>query len=839
MDRISPDVADYLKSEIAAAEGREVSFVAVLDSDGVICSARAVARGTVDCVLALPGIAQRGEMVLHNHPGGVLEPSHADLNVAARMHDGGVGFGIVNNQASELYVVVEVPKSKAARRLDPVGVSDMLGPEGPVAAGHGNFEDRVCQRDMASYIADVYNDGGVALLEAGTGVGKSFAYLVPAIEWSRANGERTVVSTNTINLQEQLTGKDLPFLADALDGPDGKPTFAMLKGWRNYVCLVRLETASSGQASLLEPEKHDELRSISNWAAKTSDGSLADLPSQPSAEVWDEVSAEADLCTRLKCPHFDDCFVFAARRRAAEADVVVVNHHLLAADLAVRGVQDNWQEAAVLPPYNRLVIDEAHHLEDIAGQHMGSRVTAIGVHRLFSRLERNGKGLVPALMADLVRQSGSTGQASLDLLRETVLPALAEARLRADGVFNYICQLVSGSDSQVRLMDDFTGHPIWGEGLGVALDNFVQTLASIREGVEVVGDRMELESDFESRARLLIELRGVIRRLASVMDGLLLTLRPKSSSHTVRWIERTGKRPLGTLPFPVSLTSVPLDVAGVLRDTLFDNVDTVVLTSATLATGGSFDFLKSRIGLDKIPGKIRYEEILESPFDYPRQCLLEIPTGMPNPQHDQLRHDRAMVDVISDLAEISDGGVFVLFTSYAMLRRIASALREAIGSRWPMLVQGEGQRDKLLWSFRESGSAILLGTDSFWEGVDVPGAALRSLVIAKLPFKVPTEPLTAARLDLLREEGSDGFMSYQVPQASLKLKQGFGRLIRSKTDFGVVVLMDERIVSKRYGKSMLESLPPAERLIGPWPELRDRARKFFEERSAEEVRDGQ
>ena len=839
MDRISSDVTAYLKSEIAAADGREVSFVAVLDSDGIICSARAVARGTVDCVLALPGIAQRGEMVLHNHPSGVLEPSHADLNVAARMHDGGVGFGIVNNNASELYVVVEVPKSKSASKLDPVRVADMLGPEGPIASGHGNFEDRVCQRDMASYISDIYNDGGIALLEAGTGVGKSFAYLVPAIEWSRANKERTVVSTNTINLQEQLTGKDLPFLADVLDGPHGKPTFAMLKGWRNYVCLVRLESAASGQASLLEPEKHDELRSISSWAAKTSDGSLSDLPSQPSTEVWDEVSAEADLCTRLKCPHFDDCFVFAARRRAADADVVVVNHHLLAADLAVRGVQDNWQEAAVLPPYNRLVIDEAHHLEDIAGQHLGSRVTAIGVHRLFSRLERNGKGLVPALMADLVRLSDSTAQASLELLRETVLPALAEARLRADGVFKCVCELVSGSDSQVRLMEDFARHPVWENGLGVALDNFVQTLASIREGVEVVGDRMELENDFESRAQLLIEVRGVVRRLASVMDGLLLTLRPNSSSHTVRWIERTGKRPLGALPFPVSLTSVPLDVAGVLKDTLFANVDTVVLTSATLTTGGSFDFLKSRIGLDKIPGRIRYEEILESPFDYPRQCLLEIPTGMPDPRHDELRHDRAMVDVISDLAEISDGGVFVLFTSYAMLRRIASALREAIGSRWPMLVQGEGQRDKLLWSFRESGSAILLGTDSFWEGVDVPGAALRALVIAKLPFKVPTEPLTAARLDLLREEGRDGFMSYQVPQASLKLKQGFGRLIRSKTDFGVVVLMDERIVSKRYGAAMLDSLPNAERAIGPWPELRDRARKFFEERSAGEIRDGQ
>ncbi len=832
MDRIPSDVAAYLEREITAAQGREVSFVAVLDPDGRFSSAKAVSRGTVDCVLALPGIARRGEMLLHNHPSGVLEPSHADLNVAARLHDGGVGFGIINNDATQLYIVVEVPQQKKIRPLDPVAVSDILGLGGPIASGHGSFEDRASQRDMASYIADVYNDGGIALLEAGTGVGKSFAYLVPAIEWSRTNKERTVVSTNTINLQEQLVGKDLPFLADVLDGPAGKPTFAMLKGWRNYICLVRLETAASGQASLLEPEKHDELRALSTWATKSRDGSLSDLPSQPSREVWDEVSAEADLCTRLKCPHFDNCFVFSARRHAADADVVVVNHHLLSADLAVRGVQDNWQEAAVLPPYNRLIVDEAHHLEDTAGQHMGARVTAIGVYRLFSRLERNGKGLVPALMADLVQQSDPMAQASLDLLRETVLPALAEARLRADRVFGHVCELVSGTESQVRLTDDFVRDPIWGAGLENALDNFVQTLASIREGVEVVGDRMELEEDFDSRGQLLAEVRGVVRRLAAVMDGLLLTLRPKSSSHTVKWVERSGSRPLGGLPFPVSLTSVPLDVAGVLKDTVFDNVDTVVLTSATLATGGSFDFLKGRVGLDRIPDKLRYEEILESPFDYPTQCLLGIPTGMSNPRQDELRHDRAMVDVIAELAEIGNGGVFALFTSYAMLRRTASALRESIGSRWPLFVQGEGQRDKLLWKFRESGSAILLGTDSFWEGVDVPGAALRSLVIAKLPFKVPTEPLTAARLDLLREEGGDGFMSYQVPQASLKLKQGFGRLIRAKSDYGVVVLMDERIVTKRYGKSMLESLPPAERAIMPWPELRERARDFFDERGA-------
>src|SRR5213076_2380672 len=331
---------------------------------GLIVDARVVARGTVDAVLALPGIAVRGELLLHNHPSGVLEPSGADLSVAARLHDGGVGFAIVDNEVTDCYVVVECPRPRATTRIDPIDVAALLSPSGPVARALGSFEDRPSQRDMAAYVSDLYNDGGVGMLEAGTGVGKSFAYLVPALVWARENGERTVVSTNTINLQEQLVGKDLPILARALGTGDHSPTFALLKGWRNYVCLSRLEQAREQGDSLFEDERRAELDGL---------------------EVWAAVAAESDLCTRLKCPHFDRCFLFQARRRAAEAEVVVVNHHLLASDLAVRMASDNWQEAAVLPPYRRLVLDEAHHLEDVAAMHLGAQVSMLGVQRLLSR----------------------------------------------------------------------------------------------------------------------------------------------------------------------------------------------------------------------------------------------------------------------------------------------------------------------------------------------------------------------------------------------------------------------------------------------------------------------
>lgn len=828
MSRLAPEAQVVIASAVREAGGREVAFVASVEPDGTVRGVRVVARGTADLVLALPGAAERGQMALHNHPSGVLEPSQADLHVAARLHDAGIGFGIVDNAARDLYVVVEVPRAREYERLDPLDVAEQLGAHGPVAGTMGQYEDRPSQRDMAAFVADVYNDGGIALLEAGTGIGKSFAYLVPAIRWAAANGERTVVSTNTINLQEQLVGKDLPQLVRAFKPTGLQPTFALLKGWRNYICLQRLDTARAGQGTLLEPERHGDLDRLAAWAERTVDGSLADLADQPASEVWDEVSAEPDLCTRLRCPHFEECFVFAARRRAADADVIVVNHHLLASDLAVRRAQNNWQDAAVLPPYRRLVLDEGHHLEDTAAQHLGVQVTSWGITRLLSRLERNGKGLIPALAAELTGRDDLLSDASVELLRTALLPEVPRARMHATRLLGALAdRLMNESSGELRLTDEFASDPIWAAGLGDALDGLVAAFGKLRDGVDVVADRLELTEDSDRRSQLVGELRGVVRRLEATSDGLLATLRPAPGTPTVRWIARRGARPVGDLPFPIGLAAVPLDLAPILRETLFDRVETVVVTSATLAAGGDFAFYRDRVGLALPPTRVSYEEILPSPFDFREQCLFGVPTDLSHPRDDQLGHDRALAAAIVELATASDGGMFVLFTSHAALRRVAAAVRPALSARWPLLVQGEGQRDQLLRRFRESGSAILLGTDSFWEGVDVPGRSLRALVLAKLPFKVPTEPLTAARLERLEAEGRNGFMHYLVPHAALKLKQGFGRLIRSRSDVGVVLLLDHRVVSKRYGEVLLESLPPASRVVGPWAEVRSAAEEFF------------
>ena len=819
--RIAPNAAAAVRAAIRLAGGREVCFVCKVDEREVIVGARVVARGDVKSVLALPGFAQRGELLLHNHPSGNLEPSGPDLEIAARMHDAGVGFAIVDNEASEVYVVVEVPRERRQAPVDVRGVDALLGAAGPIARLHQRYEDRASQRGFARTIARLYNGGGIGVLEAGTGVGKSLGYLVPALRWAAQNGERTVVSTNTINLQEQLVGKDLPFLARALE--DQPVRFALLKGWHNYVCLLRLEQARGAGATLFDPGSVADMEAIAAWAERTGDGSLSDLVTPPKPDVWDEVAAEPDLCLRLQCPHFDRCFLFAARRQAAQADVIVVNHHLLLADLAVRRASQKWDDAAVLPPYSRLVIDEGHHLEDAAASHLGATATRRGLQRLFGRLERRGKGLLPTLAARLSTRKDLLSVASLDLVHARLFPSAVAAREKGGVVFDLLDGLMHEARVPVlRLTETFADHPIWRAGLAAALEDLLRELALLGDNLRLVRERLETdEQALEAQAALLGELRGVSRRLDNAGDALREGLTPAGKHPTVRWLEVRGKER------NLAVTSVPLDLAPILREDLFKRLETAIVTSATLSTDGKFDFVRARLGLteDDVEPET---QVFPSPFDYPSQAMLAVPTDIPAPNVDPRGHFEAVVDAIAEVAHAAGGGVFALFTSHRDVREAAQVLRErGVDQRFPLMVHGEDGRAALLRRFTDAGHAILLGTSSFWEGVDVPGDPLRALVLSKLPFKVPTEPLTAAHCEAIASRGGDPFREYMIPHAALRLKQGFGRLIRTATDQGVVVLMDPRAESKPFGRELVEGLPPARRVIAPWSEVAREITRFY------------
>jgi hypothetical protein len=412
--------AERLRREIARARGNEVCFLAPVGDDGEVGEPRVVARGNAQAVLAAIRAPQPGGVVLHNHPSGVLEPSQADLAVAARLFDEGLGFAIIDNDATEMYVVVEPPAAVEQEPLDLDALEAELGPAGPVARAHPAFEDRPEQRALTRMIGERYNGGGIAIAEAGTGTGKSLAYLLPAVRWALKNRERTVVSTNTINLQEQLVSKDLPFLRRAIGEPF---RFSLVKGRNNYVSIRRARLALEGAGSLIEDEKQQELSAIVQWLDTTQDGSLSDLPIRPSGEVWDEVQSDSDVCLRARCPHFQECFYQRARREAASADVLVVNHHLLFSDLAVRRAAGNFSAPAVLPHYRRLVLDEAHNLEEAATQHLGATTSRRALFRVLRRLENRGKGVLPTLQRALQGSSRDLlAQGALDLIEERADP---------------------------------------------------------------------------------------------------------------------------------------------------------------------------------------------------------------------------------------------------------------------------------------------------------------------------------------------------------------------------------------------------------------------------------
>ncbi len=707
--------------------------------------------------------------------------------------------------------------------LDVDDVSRELGPEGSVAAAMGGYEDRPGQRSMAAAITEVFNDGGTALLEAGTGVGKSLAYLIPALRWAALTGEKTLVSTNTINLQEQLVAKDLPFLAQAFAGKQSV-RFALMKGWRNYLCLLRMNQAELLGATLFDSSVADEIQSLKEWSARTTDGSLSDLAVPPSSEAWDEVAAEPDLCIRQKCPHYQQCFMFTARRRAADAHVIVANHHLLMADVAVRRTTNNWDDAAVLPAYTRLVVDEGHHLEEAASAHLGASSSRRSLNRLLARLDKRGRGLIPTLMARLSSDRGDAfALANLDLVRQRILPALAGAREKGALVFDLIEAALRDSGQQtLRITTEFAFHPVWKRGLNAALTDLLASMKLMEDNFKVVRDRLNSKASDTGIYSLIAELQGVSRRMEAMGYALEGALRPEPSGESaVRWIESRGRES------NVAVSWVPLNLAPILRDDLFERVETAVVTSATLAADGSFDFIRKRLGLDSYDTP-PVEAIYPSPFDFAKQALFALPDDFPAPGQNDRAHFQAVIEAVTDLCEASDGGVFLLFTSHRDVRMAASELRaRGIHEKYPLLVHGEMSRDHLLTHFRDSGRALLIGTSSYWEGVDVAGSALRGLLIARVPFKVPNEPMTAAHCEAIQEDGGDPFADYMIPHAALRLKQGFGRLIRTRRDRGAIILADPRVITKGYGAEILRGLPPARKIVGPWSEIQRQLKDFY------------
>lgn len=631
---------------------------------------------------------------------------------------------------------------------------EVFGPDGLIARAHPEYEHRPGQIQMAGAVMRAFQDKRHLIVEAGTGTGKTLAYLVPAVAAALGGNGRVIVSTGTKNLQEQLMEKDIPFLQGILPKPFSA---TYMKGRSNYLCLNRLGRAQS--SPVLEGlDEVDYFEEVCDWSKESQTGDRAELANLPeSLSFWRHIDARSESCLGQKCPDFDPCFVTRMRGRAQESDIVVVNHHLFFADLSLR----DGNYGSVLPEYTAVILDEAHLIEDVASEYFGSQVSNYQI-------------------ADLVRDLGMLAIDDAQIDRELTKSVARLSRFADDFWMGF--REGRGEDGRYPIIPGtFARRNANGEFESTRLGELYEVVETAIARVETTLDALkDKPADVESLVRRLRQLRFDLQFIVTGADKKF-----------VYWLERRNRG--------VFLRASPIDVAGLLQDKLFDEVSTVVLTSATLSSGGNFSFIRDRLGLDAAD-----DLIAESTFDYESQAILYLPQQMPDPRSREWAP--AAAAEVCRILNATEGRAFVLSTSLAGMQSLFENVWGEID--YPCFVQGSASKGQLLKRFRETPNAVLFATSSFWQGVDVRGEQLSCVIIDKLPFAVPTDPIVAARQRHIEDNGGSSFYEYSVPQAIIALKQGLGRLIRSTTDRGVLAVLDPRLRTKGYGRTFLQSLPP-------------------------------
>ncbi|MDH5680489.1 MAG: helicase-related protein, partial [Spirochaetota bacterium] len=761
---ISEDCISLMREEIKKCMGNEVFFVANCENSNIIDRVRVIARGNEQEVPVIYDEAFKGDYVIHNHPGGDLRPSENDIAIASYLGNQGIGFLITDNDISNCYVVVEGVLGSERHFLDSQELKSLLTDDGQVARAMTQYEIRDSQIVMLEDISRAFNEDLIALLEAGTGVGKSLAYLIPAIFWAVRNQEKVVISTNTINLQEQLVRKDIPFLKKALT-QDFKAV--LIKGRGNYLCIRKLYSVrTDDENELFESSETGWLETIIDSIDSLKEGSRDEIMDIAGLSAWEKIASETDTCLKGKCQHFSRCFFYRARKEVNQAQILVVNHHILCSDMAIKGVtEDSTMVYGLLPPYEKVIVDEAHNLESVAINYLGHSVSQYNFRQTLSRLYHlkgsAEKGILAMLKRTLSHLKSETDFEAIEeaheILSNLVIPDILGLTQPVSLFFQLMLDYFQRQSD--RQASENTMRVIPGK-IDKSFANEMKTLGSTVTGMtQSLYDRLNqfidklheipfhIKEDFEGSIKDLEAQHG---RLLSASNSLDSFIHFKESD-AVFWLELRKRE---NTPW-VRLNVSPLNVSDTLHDMFFSRKETVILTSATLTTNQSFRYLKDQIGLTHTEPERLIEQILPSPFDYEEQMSICIPTTLAFPQ--EKAFNQSVNEALASIVEKTSGKTFILFTSYGMLQNTYDYLNSRFNGQLSLLKQGSMNRHKLIDSFKQGNNTVLLGTDSFWEGVDVPGDALRCVILVKLPFKVPTEPITQGKVEKIEQNGGNSF----------------------------------------------------------------------------------
>lgn len=787
--KLTDRVINTLQEAVRGAFGNEILAVGTCDGNGMVAEIHIAARGDGRQVPALTDQMERGEVIIHNHPSGDLTPSGPDMQVASELGRKGIGFYIIDNPVVSVYAVSEPVLLREITALDPVSLCSYLDSGGPVASMIDGFIPRGQQLEMLEEVTSAFNHDEISVIEAGTGVGKSFAYLVPAVFWADRNRERVIISTNTINLQQQLMEKDLPVIVRSL-GKEIK--YVLAKGRSNYLCLRRLEEARR-EVSLFR-DLEDDLERISEWAEKTRDGSRTDLSFQPSHQVWNTVCSESDTCLGLKCGRRDGCFVLRARKEAAAADIIIANHHLLFADLSMKMEELGFDATAILPPCTRYIYDEAHTMEEAATSFFSKRITRYQLvkqgRRLIRRQGKEESGILTKLYGKLEDEK------KLRQVEELVRGCFSQFDIVESSALLFL-----NDSSAYTVGEGDLAAPVF-ENLKGYHRKILELIDAMIEVLKEVPQPMEEEPE-------VFELETVLRRFELIAENCFYFLEERNPEDNVYWLEKTYSYTGETY---CNFIITPLDLSPLLYDAVFQPNKTVVCTSATLTVSKKFTFWKKQVGLDRREGERIRTKLLDSPFPYETNVLLGIPNDGPDPQ--QPDFTSFITELVVNVLRVSEGRGLVLFTSYAMMNEVYGECKSRLEAESiTSFKQGEEDRNKLLKHFVDNVASVLFATASFWQGIDAPGQTCTVVILVKLPFKVPTEPVIKARLDRIKRLGGNPFFEMSLPDAVMKLKQGFGRLMRKQDDRGIIVISDPRIIRKNYGAFFLNSLPGTARSV--------------------------